>query len=119
MKLDLGDDEESIKDLHNQLPPDFRPTGDEIKAAYYLFGSRNDIRPDLRILIGSWERNCVEGQPRKPDRTYPTLRIILNNRLCLFFYGNSGEWLFDGYECGNYEGYWTEFDWDPERRTQC
>ena len=85
-----------------ELPPDFRPSQREIDQAYGLFGERNGIGPDLRILLGSHDGTASL-----------VLRIIIDNRLCLFFYGDSGRWEFDGYECGDYENYWTGFDWKP------
>lgn len=88
-----------------ELPPDFRPSQREIEQAYGLFGERNGIRPDLRVLLGSYD-----------GKASLVLRIIIDNRLCLFFYGDSGRWKFDGYECGNYEDYWTEFDWEPYQK---
>ena len=101
-------------DYLKTLPPDYRPSDREIEQAYGLFGERNGVRPDLRILVGSYDRSAGLDKSGVPDRKHPTLRIIIDNRLCFFFYGKSGEWLFDGYECGNYENYWTEFDWKPE-----
>jgi len=88
-----------------ELPPDFRPSQRELDQAYGLFGERNGIRPDLRILLGSYDGTVSL-----------VLRIIIDNRLCLFFYGDSGKWEFDGYECGDYENYWTEFDWRPYQK---
>lgn len=102
------------EELSKLLPPDSRPSKGEIEAAYRIFGQKKSgYRPDLRILTGSYD--CSQGldKPGIPDRTKPTLRIIIDNRLCLFFYGSSGKWEFDGYECGDYENYWTEFDWLP------
>lgn len=100
-------DEEN--DWLKELPPDFRPSARELEQAYGLFGERNGIRPDLRILLGAYDTD------KRPDKTKPQLRIIIDNRLCLFFYGNSGRWVFDGYEAGNYEGYWNEFDFEPQK----
>ena len=100
------------KNWLKELPPDFRPSQRELDQAYGLFGERNGIRPDLRILLGSYDRSAGLDKSGIPDRKYPTLRIIIDNRLCLFFYGDSGRWEFDGYECGDYEDYWTEFDWE-------
>lgn len=99
-----------------ELPPDFRPSQREIDQAYGLFGERNGVRPDLRILVGHYDRSAGLDKVGVPDRKYPTLRIIIDDRLCLFFYGDSGKWEFDGYECGNYENYWTEFDWMPHQK---
>lgn len=114
MNLEHDELKDDMDELHKKLPPDFRPSEKEIEAAYYLFGKRNDIKPDLRILVGTY-RQKGKIDESIADRTLPTLRIILNNRLCLFFYGKTGEWLFDGYECGNYEGLWIEFDWIPTK----
>jgi len=99
-------DKEMHDNLMSGLPPDFRASHREIEQTYAIFGERNGIRPDLRILIGTWKK----GECGIPDKTAPAMRIIIDNRLCLFFLGDSGKWIFDGYECGNYEGYWTEFD---------
>lgn len=103
-------------ELSKLLPPDFRPGKGEVEAAYRIFGEKKSgYRPDLRILTGSYDRSQGLDKPGVPDRTIPTLRIIIDNRLCLFFYGSSGEWIFDGYECGDYEKIWKEFDWLPTK----
>ena len=116
MNEEFMDDPNEEDAPFGQLPPDYRPTAREIEAAYYLFGERNDIKPDLRILLGSYDRSKDKDEPGKPDKSRPTLRIILNNRFCLFFYGKTGKWIFDGYECGDYENLWTEFDWIPIKK---
>jgi hypothetical protein len=102
MELNFDDLEENLK----KLPPDFRPSRRELEAAYGLFGENNGVRPDIRILLGSYCR------PEYPDQSTPSLRIIIDNRLCLFFIREKNEgWIFDGYEAGNYENVWKDFDW--------
>lgn len=112
----MEENKDERKELHDslmsQLPHDFRSSSSKIEMAYGLFGEQNGVRPHIRVLLGTWNR---ETDPPTPDRSRPQLRIILDERLCLFFTSTSGAWLFDGWEAGNYEGYWTEFDITPNQ----
>ena len=103
-----------VSDLAKGLPPDFRPMLKELRAIEYLFGERSGAQPHLRIVRGDYS-----------DKDKRVLRIIIDNRLCIIFapipegadlsnqpHLKSGDWQYIGDECGNFEGNFTEFDWN-------
>lgn len=38
----------------------------------------------------------------------PSLMLIINNSLCLWFFKEDGGWKYDGWEMGSYEGAWED-----------
>ena len=99
--MNLGE----IKAILNRMPEQYRPDAQKVYFAESLFGEEA-ARRDIRFLF---ER--AGDVDRYGDKVeYTSLKIIVDNRICLFFYRQSDTWEYDGWEAGPYEDNWRDLD---------
>lgn len=87
----------SIKEIEEQMqkiPVQFRSSGRYVQCSYELFSGR-----EIKIFVSGpqpWETE---------EDVVRCLNLILDNKLCLYFYKNRGQensWVYDGFEAGDY-----------------
>lgn len=68
---------------------------------------------EIPILKDTAERLFTDKQIRfsfneAQDEMLTSMKIIIEERLTLFFYKKDGKWKYDGWEMGDYNNYWTK-----------
>lgn len=83
-----------IKKMMKQLPKHLRTPSAVVRSTYDLFGG-STIRFSYR----------PGDPPGKEDPIPTTIRIIIDEKLCLYFYKDDSsalQWVYDGFEAGDY-----------------
>lgn len=86
---------EKFDSLQAQLPEEFRSSAKTVGASYQLFD-------DARIRFLHYDADSSDSDNPLPE----CIKIILDQKLCLYFYPDStrdGFWKYDGFESGDYE----------------
>ncbi len=83
-----------LEEMNSKLPEHLRTSPQVIQSTYDLFGGCS-IRFSYR----------AGDPPEEEDRLPTTIRIIIDEKLCLFFWKDDPsavQWVYDGYEAGDY-----------------
>ena len=85
---------EEIDKMMRDLRDDLRSPARYVQCSYELFSGR-----EIKVFIS-------RPQPWETEENDVTcLKLILDNKLCLFFFENRGRensWVYDGFEAGDY-----------------
>lgn len=96
--------DKQIENLVQQLPKESRGDVSLIDIANQLFKVTSLFMGELKTK----SRKIRIVYSPKDEQKKSSVMIILDEKLCLWFFNNEDGWIYDGWEMGNYEGSWED-----------